>query len=157
RYEGPMSRSRVPRRLTRRELLALAREPAPPRDDSGHWIRVSRTAMACRFEVTLSGEDARHVPAARAALDAVDRIEDRLTVFRETSEVARVNREGGAGEVEASPLLFDLLVRCHTLHAETEGAFDPTSAPLSRCWGFLARQGRLPPAEDIEAARRRVG
>jgi FAD:protein FMN transferase len=107
--------------------------------------------------VTLSDEDARHVPAARAALDAVDRIEDRLTVFRETSEVARVNREAAAGEVEASPMLFDLLLRCRALHAETEGAFDPTSAPLSRCWGFLARQGRLPSAEDIEAARRRVG
>ena len=152
-----MSRSRVPRRLSRREMLALARDPAPPGDDSGHWIRVARTAMACRFEVTLSGEDARHVPAARAALDAVDRIEDRLTVFRETSEVARVNREAAVGEAQASPPLFDLLVKCRTLHAESEGAFDPTSAPLSRCWGFLARQGRLPPAGDIEAARRRVG
>ena len=65
-----MSRSRVPRRLSRREMLALARDPAPPRDDSGHWIRVSRTAMACRFEVTLSGEDARHVPAAPNFADA---------------------------------------------------------------------------------------
>src|SRR5262249_52863857 len=83
--------------------------------------------------------------------------EDRLTVFRETSEVARVNREAAVGEAQASPLLFDLLVKCRTLHAESEGAFDPTSAPLSRCWGFLARQGRLPPAGDIEAARRRVG
>jgi FAD:protein FMN transferase len=152
-----MPRSRLPKRLTRRELFSLPRDEAALRDGAGHWIRVSRTAMACRFEVTLSGEDARYVPAARAALDAVDRIEDRLTVFRETSEVARVNRDAAAGEAEASPALFDLLVQCRTLHAETEGAFDPTSAPLSRCWGFLARQGRLPPGEDIEAARRRVG
>jgi thiamine biosynthesis lipoprotein len=153
-----MPRPRAKPRLTRRQLLSLTR-PAPrsDREESGHWIRVHRAAMACRFEITLSGEDAPHVPAAREALDAVDRIEDALTVFRDGSEVSRVNREAGKGPVEVSPLLFALLVQCQALHAASEGAFDPTSAPLSRCWGFLARQGRLPAADDIEDALRRVG
>ena len=35
--------------------------------------------MACRFEVTLDSADARHLDAARAALDEVDAIEDALT------------------------------------------------------------------------------
>ncbi len=113
--------------------------------------------MACRFEVTLSDENARHVPAARAALDEVDRIEDVLTVFRDGSEVARVNREAALAPVAVSPTLFSLLERCRALHEATGGAFDPTSTPLSRCWGFLAREGRLPPVADIEAARAVVG
>src|SRR5262249_38146341 len=116
-----------------------------------------RQAMACRFEVTLSDEDARFLPAARAALDEVDRIEDALTVFRETSEVAHVNREAAKGPVAVGSILFPLLERCRELHAATGGAFDPTATPLSRCWGFLAREGRLPPAAEIEAARALVG
>ena len=40
---------------------------------------------------------------------------------------------------------------CRDLHAATGGAFDPTSTPLSREWGFLARQGRLPSEEAIAA------
>src|SRR5262249_53963924 len=80
-------RSRGP--LTRRQLFDVAFRG----EETGHWIRMHRQAMACRFEVTLSDEDARFLPAARAALDEVDRIEDALTVFRETSEVAHVNRE----------------------------------------------------------------
>jgi thiamine biosynthesis lipoprotein len=53
--------------------------------------------------------------------------------------------------------LFALLLRCRDLSALTTGAFDITSTPLSRCWGFLRREGRLPPPEAIAAARALVG
>jgi len=113
--------------------------------------------MACRFEVTLASEDARHVQAARVALDEVDAIEGALTVFRDASELVRVNREASSAPVPVSPGLMALLDRCAVLHAATGGAFDPTSTPLSREWGFLAREGRQPSPEEIEASRARVG
>jgi thiamine biosynthesis lipoprotein len=113
--------------------------------------------MACRFEVTLSGEDSRHVHAAREALDEADRLEAALTVFRDSSDVMRVNRQAADGPIVVDEELFALLDRCRTLHAETEGAFDITSTPLSRCWGFLARDGRVPDAETLDAARELVG
>jgi thiamine biosynthesis lipoprotein len=113
--------------------------------------------MACRFEVTLSDEDARHVPAARTALDEVDRIEDALTVFRDTSEVSAVNRSASAEPVAVSPMLFALLERCQSVYEATGGAFDPTSTPLSRVWGFLAREGRLPADDEIRAAQAASG
>jgi thiamine biosynthesis lipoprotein len=113
--------------------------------------------MACRFEVCLGSEEARFVPAAREALDQVEALEAALTVFRDTSELARVNREAAAGPVVVSAGLMALLGRCAALHAATRGAFDPTSTPLSRAWGFLARQGREPSEEEIAAARSRVG
>jgi thiamine biosynthesis lipoprotein len=113
--------------------------------------------MACRFEVTLGSEDARFVPAARAALDEVDSLESALTIFRDSSELARVNRHAGARPVAVSSDLWDLLGLCRDLHAATGGAFDPTSTPLSRAWGFLAREGRVPGPEQIAATRTRVG
>ena len=39
----------------------------------------------------------------------------------------------------------------------TGGAFDVTSTPLSRCWGFLEREGRLPTDQEIADARAIVG
>ena len=113
--------------------------------------------MACRFEVTLSGEDGRHVAAAREALDEIDRVEAALTVFRETSDLVRVNLAAGREPVAVSEELFALLRSCRDLHARTGGAFDVTSTPLSRCWGFLRREGRLPAPDEIAAARARVG
>ena len=146
--------SNEPRRIARRALFGRLLPQAP---EAGHWVKVHRTAMACRFEVTLDSGDARHVEAARAALDEVDAIEDALTWFRDTSEVSRLNRAAAAGPVPVSPGLFGLLSLCRELHASTGGAFDPASTALSRCWGFLDRQPRRPGEEEITAARVRSG
>ena len=113
--------------------------------------------MACLFEVTVGSEEARFVPEARGALDEVDALEAVLTVFSESSELARVNRHAASGPVAVSAGLMDLLALCRDLHRSTGGAFDPTSTPLSREWGFLGRQGRWPSPEEIEASRARVG
>jgi thiamine biosynthesis lipoprotein len=113
--------------------------------------------MACRFEILLDSDDAPLVSVARAALDEIDRIEAALTYFRETSGLSRVNREAARGPVELSPELFALLLLCGEIHAQSGGAFDPTTTPLSRAWGFLAREGRLPDASEVDEARAAVG
>jgi thiamine biosynthesis lipoprotein len=150
-----------PKTISRRELLRLEGDRLPPEPSpdppADHWVRVHRTAMACRFEVTLSGEHAVHLGAAREALAEADRVEELLTVFRETSEVSRLNALAATESVVASPELFALLRTAVRLHADTGGAFDPTSTPLLRTWGFLRRQGRLPTPEEIAGARAVVG
>ena len=139
---------------SRRALLRLDFDRPAPEEQ---WLRVHRTAMACRFEVTLPRGDARHIGAARRALDEAGRIEAALSVFRESSELSRINGRAAADPAPASGELFALLTRCHALHAATGGVFDITSTPLSRCWGFLRREGHVPPIADIDAALRIVG
>src|SRR5262249_12060451 len=58
--------------LTRRSLLSFG---FVDRDSPDHWIRVHRTAVACRFEVLLASADAADIEAARAALAEADAIE----------------------------------------------------------------------------------
>ena len=143
-----------PRRIGRRALFGRLLPPVP---EAGHWVKVHRAAMACRFEVSVPSEDARHVDVARAALDEVDAIEDALSWFRGTSEVSHVNREAAHASVSVGPTLFALLSLCRELSAATGGAFDPASTALSRCWGFLERRPRLPAAAEIETARAASG
>jgi len=144
-----------PPRRSRRNFLSGAPRRRSIGDD--YWIRVHRRAMACRFEITLASQDAGWVPAARAALDEIDRIEDQLSVFRESSALSAINRCAADGAVEIDEALLGLLDRCRELHAATSGAFDITATPLSRCWGFLQREGRVPSAAAIDAARASVG
>jgi len=113
--------------------------------------------MACSFEVILGSEDASAVPTARAALDTVDAIENELSIFRHTSAIADLNRRAAAEAIVVDRGLFDLLRECVDIHRSTDGAFDITSTPLSRCWGFIQRDARLPAQAAIESALATVG
>ncbi len=136
--------------------MSLSRPERKARE-GGYWVHVSRRAMACKFEITLPSELADHIDQATAALDTVGEIEDQLTIFRTSSELSRVNRDAHEGPVTVDADLFALLQSCQTLHQLTDGAFDITSTPLSRIWGFLRRQGRLPSPAEIDEARAQVG
>jgi thiamine biosynthesis lipoprotein len=141
--------------LTRRNFLSFdfgdrARDP-------DHWVRIHRVAMACRFEVMLSSDEARDMAAARSALDEADDLEALLTGFRDGSAVSDLNRRAARDEVTVGATVFGLLTRSAELHAQTGGAFDVTSAPLSRCWGSLNSEGRVPTDQEIAGARANVG
>ena len=144
-----------PSRRSRRDFLTGTAGRRAAGDD--YWIRVHRRAMACRFEITLASGDASWVPAARAALNEIDRIEAELSIFRDDSTVTRVNRLAAEGPTAIGEELFALFDRCVEVYGGTEGAFDLTSTPLSRCWGFLHRDGRVPSHAAIESALERVG
>ena len=123
-----------------------------------HTLVVGREAMACRFEVSFNaGEVADATPLAVEALDLVDGIEARISVYREDSELARLNATASTGWQPVSADLFDLLVEARELHDRTEGGFDLAAGRLVRCWGFLRRQGRTPAEEDLVAARAASG
>jgi FAD:protein FMN transferase len=130
---------------------------AQPDAGSGYWLRVHRRAMACRIEIVLAAQDRMFVPVATRALDEIDRLEDELSVFRETSTISALNRGAADQSVAVPRHLIDLLTDCQRLYLGTGGAFDVTTMPLSRCWGFLRRQGRVPDPGAIEAARALVG
>lgn len=93
------------------------------------------------------------VRVASAALDAVERLEAQLTIFRDDSEVNLLNQQAAERAVRVEASLFDLLQFSQQLTQETGGAFDITSGPLSQCWGFLRRQGRIPTPDEIAAAQ----
>ena len=146
--------------LPRRQFLKFSPDPPAPSEShclEDHWLHVSRRVMACRFEVLLPAHEPAGVEVSALALDEADRLEQQLSIFRESSEVSFVNRNAALGAVAVTPALAGLLRLCLQLYGETDGAFDITSGPLSRCWGFLRRQGRIPDAAEIDTAKPSVG
>src|SRR6516164_875653 len=55
-------------------------------------LRFARRAMATDFEIALPFGTASAMEAAEEALDEIDRLEAQLTVYREDSEICRLNR-----------------------------------------------------------------
>lgn len=114
--------------------------------------------MATRFELVLPGEDEVALRAAgEEALDEIERLENQLSLYRPGSDIAQVNAEAADRPVRVSPAIFQLLKQAGELSELSAGAFDITVGPLVRCWGFMKGTGRVPTAEEIEAARAQVG
>jgi thiamine biosynthesis lipoprotein len=126
-------------------------------DAASLHVQATRRAMACEFEVQYHADDVQAAEPVMQALDLIEEIETQLTIYRDTSEVIEINSSAPDRPLSVEPHLFALLEQAGRLFRETHGAFDITSTPLSRIWGFLRRQGRLPTAEEIEAALARVG
>ena len=131
--------------------------PEPPPAALGSLLRVSRRAMATTFEVALPAHFPNGLAAAEAALDLVDDLEDQLTVYRESSEVAALNREAVRGLVRVESGLFQFLNDCATLASEAGGAFDPASGALVRAWADSRREGRIPTGAELAWAREQSG
>jgi len=124
----------------------------------GEVVSDGRYAMGTILEITLDAPDAAR---GRALLDSlyaeVARLERAMTLFDETSDLARLNRSAGGGPQPVDPDLARLLARSVELSRRTAGAFDVTVGPLVALWKDAAARGRVPDAATLAATRARVG
>ena len=84
----------------------------------------------------------------------LQRVDASLSMFNPQSNVSRINR----GETdEADEMLREVLQLSYVVNKATEGAFDPTVAPLVNAWGFGFKSGQLPDSTQVDSLRALVG
>jgi len=125
---------------------------------NSYLIELSRKAMACQFEILLRSDGpASETEAAIDGLDVVDELEQQLSAYRYDSELSRLNATAAIRPIQIEPRMFELLQLSTKLSERTGGAFDITSGPLTKVWGFFQRQGRVPDPTELAAAQQSVG
>jgi thiamine biosynthesis lipoprotein len=121
-------------------------------------LHLARRAMATEFQLYLNARnDQWQVEMALTALDRLEALEDQMSVYRDHSEISKLNRCAAHSPQTVETNLFQLLQRGQQYYHTTGGAFDMTSTPLSKLWGFFHRQARMPKADDIERVRQLIG
>lgn len=123
----------------------------------GSTIRLAARAMACDFAVVMNPGLRQQLRMASDALDRLPRLEQMMTVYRDDSEMSRINRQAPEGPSEVSRELFDLLRRACELADATGQAFDPTAGPLIDLWRACRVEDRIPKADEIQQRREIVG
>jgi thiamine biosynthesis lipoprotein len=95
---------------------------------------------------------------ARVALyqaeTALRDVESRITEFADGSETTLLNAAKAGQKVPLSPPTAEVLRSAKDLCAASGGAFDVTIGPLLRLWRQADRDGRLPTADEVAAARK---
>lgn len=109
--------------------------------------------MGSYFEVRLPAGAPGALEVADRALDVVEALEAQMTIYRDDSEVSRLNGTAHEGPVEVEAGLFGLIERALEIGRKTGGAYDVASGSLSKAWGFVRGPRRVPEPEVLEEAR----
>lgn len=129
-------------------------QPAPESRDT---LRLTARAMACDFSIIMNAGEHQAIWQASTALDLVGLLEAQLSVYRDDSEVSKLNKTAGEASVVIESQLFELLQLSKQLAQQTRGAFDLTTDPLIRLWRQCRADIRVPTEKELVAAMADVG
>lgn len=112
------------------------------------WHKESAGIMGTNIYTEIWHEDpAVGEMAIQAVMNEMERINQLMSPYIDTSELSKINREAGKGEVHISEEMFTLLSLAHQVSNLTDGAFDITYASVGYLYNY--RSGELPAAHVI--------
>ncbi|MEO8139102.1 MAG: FAD:protein FMN transferase [Gemmatimonadota bacterium] len=90
--------------------------------------------------------------AAQAVFAELRRIEARLSVFEESSDLAELNRQAGRGWFKADADLLAVLEAADRFRRVSGGGFNVAVEPLMRVWGFREWRQAVPGEKELAEA-----
>lgn len=114
--------------------------------------------MGNHFEFSVVGENEAWANACiDHAIAEVQRIEQLLTTFRDSSQTNQINAKAGIEPVKVDEEIFNLIERAQRISELTQGAFDITYGSIDkRLWNFDTTMTALPDAETAKASVRLI-
>jgi thiamine biosynthesis lipoprotein len=127
---------------------------ASPEAGGQRLIKRAHTSMGSLVELSaFAVSEAEAVAAFDAAFEEFDRLDALLSVWKEGSDVVRLNGNAGRGPVQVSPDTIAVLKQAIQAGEWTDGKFDVTFGALSDVWKFDHDQDNRIPAPAEIAAR----
>jgi thiamine biosynthesis lipoprotein len=121
---------------------------------------VQKTEAMMGTEVTITVV----APAAaegEAAIDAglaeLRRLDGLLSLYKDDSEISRVNLAAGKHPVRVSPETIEIVERALAISELSGGVFDVTVGPLVVLWKVRLKENRVPTDAEIAQAKARTG
>lgn len=90
--------------------------------------------------------------AIRAVNELLEAYDATLSLYKEDSEISRINQNAGIAPTAVSAETFSLIQKAKQYSESSGGLFDLTVAPLSTLWGVNSENPRVPSDEEIAAA-----
>ncbi|NQV23369.1 MAG: FAD:protein FMN transferase [Rhodopirellula sp.] len=91
--------------------------------------------------------------------EALEQLENQMSTWRPDSELSRFNTSNSTDWFPVSRDTAFVVSEARKIWKLSEGAFDPTVAPLIKLWHFAEEPGvvQLPSEDDVSQARARIG
>jgi thiamine biosynthesis lipoprotein len=129
----------------------------PYRDADGKPLtecRQARYIMGTVVEIAVAAADQQIADRAMAyGFQALQQVDQRMSIYQPTSELSRINRRAGYTWVHTDPDILTVTAEALHMSRQSDGALDVTILPLMRLWGFVQQAGRIPTAAELQATR----
>jgi thiamine biosynthesis lipoprotein len=117
---------------------------------NAQWYQDQQGIMGTNVQVEVWSDSSTLAEQGMAAVMAeMERINQLMSPYIDTSELAILNQQAGAHPVKVSQELFDLIALSLELSIETKGAFDITFASVGYLFDY--RQHVKPSEEQVKA------
>lgn len=122
---------------------------------------ITGQTMGTSYRIVLAGpEDATTLASIQADVDeALNQLEDQMSTWRPDSELSRFNVSTSTDWFPVSRDTAFVVSEAKRIWKLSDGAFDPTVAPLIKLWHFAEEPGQqtIPSDVDIEQATAAIG
>jgi thiamine biosynthesis lipoprotein len=133
--------------------LSACRAGGAPHASPAEIIERSRVSMGSEVHLTAWTADERGVLSAfEAVFDEFDRLDALMSVWKDGSDIEKLNRAAGETPVPVGPETREVLSVARQASEWTEGKFDVTFGALSGLWKFdHDLDGNIPSRADVLA------
>lgn len=87
--------------------------------------------------------------AIEEAIDRLSTIDNKMSVFKEFSEVSMINKKAGISSQEVSKDTYFVIKKAVEYSELSEGTFDPTIRPIIGLWRIGSENPRIPSKDEI--------
>lgn len=120
-------------------------------------VQKTEPIMGTDVAITVVAKTEREGEAAiDAAMDEIRRLDRMMSLYKEDSEITRVNLAAGEHSIQVSPEMIEAAEAARKVSELSAGAFDVTIGPLSVLWQMRLREGTVPSDRELAAVRSRV-
>jgi FAD:protein FMN transferase len=117
---------------------------------------VQKTESIMGTDVTITVV-ARNSKEGEAAIDAgmaeLRRLDSMMSLYKDSSEITKVNLAAGKGPVAVSPEMIEIVENAAKISTLSNGVFDITVGPLVVLWQMRLKEGTVPTDREIGRVR----
>lgn len=120
-------------------------------------VQKTETIMGTDVTITVVAKsEAEGAAAIDAAMAEVRRFDRMMSLYKDDSEITRVNLAAGKHPVKVSPEMIEVVEAAARVSGLTHGAFDVTIGPLVVLWQMRLKEGKTPDDKEIARIKRLV-
>ncbi len=117
-------------------------------------VQKTETIMGTDVTITVVAPSTEEGEAAiEAGMAELRRLDAMMSLYKDTSEITKVNLAAGKDPVKVSPEMIEVVEQAAEISRLSGGVFDVTIGPLVVLWQMRLKEGKVPTDEEIARVR----